>query len=892
MKKLGKILLAIFGLSAFKIGVLITGLIFFVAAEYYFSSIAEKQESGLLNFIDQVHQKTIDFRFLARGEREVDPKVALITVDEKAVEKLGRWPWPRKVIGDMIATLIDGGAKVVAFDAIFSEPDQMDFISSLNRIKQKSSVSPDLQSAIEAELKKADTDQIFADTVEKYADQVIMGTYFDFEEVPFHPFQELCSAKVTARSRAYQELENEETSILVLDPFAAELPEFLDEALDAELDRVTEETKAKHPEPKNFSQRIELGLQINQEMKLFCANWLTNEDPMLTALEINWPAVQQSSEELAEISFQEFLSTLRDGTRKNSIQYIGRLWTNIAQVSENVKHSGYFNAFLDSDGTVRRSKLIARYGDQNVASLALKTLMVTKNLTPLVRLGDDPNAFFRKAVLELDLNNEDGEKVSSIPVDTEGAVAINYAGPRYMYPHVSVYELFNGKDTMQITQRVKGENKTLEVKKKDFLKDKIFLFGATAIGIFDLRVTPFDENYPGLETHANLVDNLLNQNYLTKTPLEKEYLPYALLILGLIFSFALSRMGAVPGLVLTIATLAGIYFVDKFYLFRAGTVVVILFPILLVSVIYISLNFYKYLTEERKKKELKGTFEKYVSPAIVNEILSDPEKLELGGRKERMTVLFSDIRGFTTISEKLDASALSDLLNDYLSPMTRLVFENNGTLDKYMGDAIMAFFGAPIHYADHAAKACRCSLEMLDMLKVLQDEFAAKNLPFIDIGIGLNTGEMSVGNMGSNIVRSYTVMGDAVNLGSRLEGINKQYGTRIIISEFTHGDIKDDFITREIDWVRVKGKLEPVRIFELVAEKEAPSQVQMKLDHFIQGFELYHKMDFDGALEQFNSALEVDAGDAPSKLYVQRCLDYQQQPPPADWDGVFQMTTK
>ena len=262
------------------------------------------------------------------------------------------------------------------------------------------------------------------------------------------------------------------------------------------------------------------------------------------------------------------------------------------------------------------------------------------------------------------------------------------------------------------------------------------------------------------------------------------------------------------------------------------------------------------------------------------------------GERMRVTILFSDVRGFTTISEKLDPRALSDLLNSYLTPMTQLVFENKGTLDKYMGDAIMAFWGAPIHFKDHAQWACRCALQSIEKLKELQKDWMAKGLPEIDIGIGLNTGEMSVGNMGSLTVRSYTIMGDAVNLGSRLEGINKQYGTRIIVSEFTQRAAGPEFITREIDWVKVKGKKLPVRIFELMGEGQARPELVEILKIWNEAFTFYHQRDFTNALDCFRRVLTLSPDDEPSKLYVERCEDYLSESPSADWDGVFEMKSK
>ncbi len=224
--------------------------------------------------------------------------------------------------------------------------------------------------------------------------------------------------------------------------------------------------------------------------------------------------------------------------------------------------------------------------------------------------------------------------------------------------------------------------------------------------------------------------------------------------------------------------------------------------------------------------------------------------------------------------------------------MTEIVFKNRGTLDKYMGDAVMAFFGAPIGYPEHAKYACRCAIQSVEKLFELQKEYERKGLPTIDLGIGLNSGEVSVGNMGSETVRSYTVMGDAVNLASRLEGINKQYGTRIIISEFTYAQVKDDFVTREVDWVRVKGKALPVKIHELISETKAPEQVAEMLKWFQEGYIKYHEKSWSTALDAFTKALNLKPEDEVSKLYLTRCQDYIIEPPPDNWDGVFVMKTK
>ena len=619
---------------------------------------------------------------------------------------------------------------------------------------------------------------------------------------------------------------------------------------------------------------------------------------------------------------------------------------NIPAIEGDKSHTGYFDAVLDLDGTVRKNALLRRDGLSYVSSIAFKTYLVDQKLTTQavvdmengagssggIDKGNSQGISLGRVFKSLETLDSDAKTVLKIPVDKKGQLQINYSGPSYMFPYASATDVLSDSRDLTITERIKNSKTGIwepiihKVDKAAFLKGKILFLGATAVGIYDLRVTPFEENLPGVETHANALSNLLIETarargekiatdapgFLRRSPLEEMTMWLYLLVGGIALSALLTYFGSVAGLGITILFLAAVYFIDTYVLFKSGIIVTTLFPVSLIVFDFVGLTSFKYFTEERKKRELKGTFEKYVSPAIVNEILADPENIELGGKKMELTVMFSDVRGFTTISEKLEPRALSDLLNSYLTPMTNLVFANKGTLDKYMGDAIMAFWGAPVHFKDHAKHAARCALQMLVKLKELQAEYRAKGLPEIEIGIGLNTGEMNVGNMGSDTVRSYTVMGDAVNLGSRLEGINKQYGTRIIISEFTFSEIKDEFICREIDRVKVKGKAQPVRIYELVAESDnkrvadsankrvadsanklAVSAAKISvLSLFAEGLKLYNEQKFREAIERFTLALSFDANDAPSQLYVERCEDYLATPPPPDWDGVFTMTSK
>jgi len=571
--------------------------------------------------------------------------------------------------------------------------------------------------------------------------------------------------------------------------------------------------------------------------------------------------------------------------------------TKIQAVTEN---TGFFNTTLDKDGTIRRHRLFSRILDQYFPSLALQTFLVANDYNIELKIDkssvSDSDTIGSKVVTSATIKDSEDQEIFKLPVSKDGTQPINYAGPEKMFAHISAGQILDDSDEITYSQRVYDQGqwviKKFKEDKAKFLKNKNLVFGATAIGIYDLRVTPFEENFPGVETHANFLDNLIRRDFLVKNS-DTITMAVILFLLSLVFASAICWGGSAFGFILTLVTLTSVLATDYFFFFKRGLVVNISLPFLSLLFLYIFLTFYKYFTEERQRRELKGTFQKYVSPAIVDEILKDPTKLELGGVKREMTVFFSDIRGFTTISERLDPQALSDLLNAYLTPMTDLVFQCNGTLDKYMGDAIMAFFGAPIPTKNHAEDACRSALLQIEKLFELQKEWKTQGLPNIDVGIGINTGEMSAGNMGSQTVRSYTVMGDAVNLGARLEGINKQYGTRIIISEFTQAQIQDkNFVTREIDWVRVKGKKEPVRIFELIQEGQANGDLADRLSHFANGFRSYHDKDFAQAQKHFNNSLQFMADDKVSELYIDRCSKYLKTPPETDWDGVFVMTTK
>jgi len=308
---------------------------------------------------------------------------------------------------------------------------------------------------------------------------------------------------------------------------------------------------------------------------------------------------------------------------------------------------------------------------------------------------------------------------------------------------------------------------------------------------------------------------------------------------------------------------------------------------------YIAITAYHYLVEEREKRRIRATFQHYLAPSVVEEILEDPDKLQLGGEEKELTILFCDIRNFTAISEKLSPTQIERLLNEYLTSMTSEVFHYGGTLDKYMGDNIMAFFGAPLDQPDHHMRACLTATGMIERLQALQQEWEKRGLPSLNSGIGINSGPMVVGNMGSDLLFDYTVVGDNVNLGSRLEGLNKRYGTNIIVSEFTYQQVKDAFIFRELDLVQVKGKEKAVTIYELLKKEDIPPTWRTQfLTHYEAGLKSYRNREWLQAIEEFSTALKAFPNDDATRLYITRCEEFKDTPPPEDWDGVYTMHSK
>jgi adenylate cyclase len=474
--------------------------------------------------------------------------------------------------------------------------------------------------------------------------------------------------------------------------------------------------------------------------------------------------------------------------------------------------------------------------------------------------------------------NSKNETIREVPTDRTDKIQISYFGGYDKFRVIPYYSILKNENFDNIPQ--------------GYFKDKYVLIGTTVPGLYDLRATPVSKIYPGVGIHANALNMLLTEKYtkrLSKFDLTLVIF-FVVLFTGLIVRY--TKIYVALPLLIFLYFIQFIFSVQIYgeYFFWVQTIPVVFSSILSVILIYA----YQYWTEEKNKQQIRSAFSQFVTKAVVDELLADPSKLKLGGERKECTVFFSDVAGFTTISEKLEPEQLVHLLNIYLTDMTNEIFKNKGMIDKYIGDAIMAVFGAPISIPNHAYLACKAAIDQQRKITELQKYLEEQKLPNLIARMGINTGDMIVGNMGSDDYFNYTVMGDSVNLAARLEPANKVYDTLIMMGETTYNQVKDNVYSRQLDLTVVKGKTEPVKVYELVGLKEYKiSDLEKEiLDIYSRGYELYLQKDFLNALQEFKRAERLKPNDGPSKVYIERCHYYLENKPEDDWTGVFVMKTK
>ena len=543
---------------------------------------------------------------------------------------------------------------------------------------------------------------------------------------------------------------------------------------------------------------------------------------------------------------------------------------NLEEFQQAAASGGHFNPWPDDDGVTRRVPMLSEYDGAYYESLSAAIIRLGLGSPPVVP-GFPQEKFWSKDYPGLEWVDMGSVR---IPVDNLVTALVPYRGREGSFKYISATDVLRAKTPL------------------DDLKNKIVLVGTTAPGLNDLRAAPVASVYPGVEIHANLIAGMLDGTIKQRPPYVLGAEVILLLLSGIGMAVLLPMVNPLRATVLTVVVI-GAVFATNVLVWTEGNLVLPLASGLLMMAMLFALNMsYGFFVESRAKRQITGLFGQYVPPELVDEMSRDPEAFSMEGESRELSVLFTDVRGFTTISEGLDPKELSKLMNEFLTPLTRIIYKRRGTIDKYMGDCIMAFWGAPLNDPQHARNAVLAGLEMHRTLAELQPHFKEKGWPPIHIGVGVNTGRMSVGNMGSEIRLAYTVMGDAVNLASRLEGITKQYGVNMIVGEATRAEVPG-VVFRELDKVKVKGKEAPVAIFEpigLTGEIEKPLQDELKL--WGQAIKLYRACDWDMAELQLINLTKMNPDSKLYLLFRERIAHLRKNPPENGWDGSWKFETK
>lgn len=719
-------------------------------------------------FIDLIELKTLDLRFQIRGAQEPSPAIALALIDEKSLDREGRWPWPRSKIASLIEKLSSDGAKVIAFDIGFMEPDEHSRSKLIKELESRiEATDSELNAYIREQKKVLDHDQALARAISTASADVVLGYFFHMSS----------------------------------------------EDLDIHLD------------PEDIEERLQLISQSKYPSILYSAGGL-DTNPFIQAYvpESNLPALTSAADS-----------------------------------------SGYFTVTADTDGVVRWMPQAIQCGQDVYSPLAVRSAW---------HYLDEPQLSVRVAS-----HGVEGIQLGSrfIPTDENGQMLLNYLGPPKTFPWYSITDILRGEFT------------------QGTFTDKIVLIGSRAMGVaLDLRSTPYSPVCPGVSIHATALDNILTQNFLQKPQWSRIFDILAIVLLGAATGVAIPRMTAVQGLIFGAGLIIG-YAVFTHWLFAHSRIWLnLVYPVLAVSANHTYLTVYQYVTEERERKKIRNAFSQYTAPQVIEDVLKDPDRLKLGGEEKVLTVMFSDIEGFTSYSEKYPPTEMIDILSEFFESMTRDIFIQRGTLADYIGDELMAIFGAPLRQDDHAQRACAAALAMRSHLSELRQEWARKGRPLLRARTGINSGPMLVGNLGSKYRFAYGVLGDQVNLASRLEGLNKVYKTDIVMGENTAELVRSSFVLRELDWVRAKGRHQCISIFELVSESgdHILKEREKALGLYAQGLEAYRGQEWGQALELFAQASQWWPEDGPSQVMAGRCRLYTQSPPSPGWDCVFEQTVK
>lgn len=722
-----------------------------------------------ISFLEFMELKTLDLRFASR-KKPAGSDIVLAVIDEKSLAdpRLGKWVWPRTILAELTTRLSEKGARVIAFDIGFFEPDKNSkgIIEAIDQIKNElwnyDIQGSEITACLDIMEQEADYDSRLAYAVKNSRSKVVLGYFFHTE---------------------------------------AEMPE--------------------HIEEEDISQ---------YEQDIRSSKYDIVRSPGIpNNILLNEASAPQP---------------------------------NIRVISDASDFSGFFNMFPDEDGVVRWISGIIRFRGGFYAPLSVEIAKAYLDAPLSLR-------FDEYGIQSVHI----GKK--PVAVNEFGKLMINYRGEEKTFPHIPIADILYGNLPDKL------------------FEDKIVIVGATATGIYDMRVTPVGTAFPGVEIHANIADSILSGDFLYQPAWVTLFDLAVMLIAGFLLRICLTRTEPASG-ALVVVFLFFCHILTAQYLFaREGLIVNVIYPLCVIVLLYVAITAYRYLTESKQKQFIKNAFSTYLAPSVVEYLIKTPEKLVLGGEERIITAFFSDVQGFTSISEKLGPKEIVELLNQFLTEMTTIILNHKGTVDKFEGDAIIAFFGAPHDLENQAQAACMASINMQKQLVRLREQWRKSNKPELKMRIGLFTGVAVVGNMGSKQRMDYTMMGDTVNTAARLEGVNKFYGTYTLIGERTRNEAGSTVLAREIDLIRVVGKREAIRIYELMGYAEDMNpETREVTEKYAEGLSAYRNRDWNRAEHFFKAVLESSPEDGPSHKLLARCARFKTDPPSESWDGSFAMEAK
>jgi adenylate cyclase len=826
--------------------------------------------------------KLYDLRFALKPSISEWDKLYFIDIDENSISSLGQFPWTRDIYAKGLSTLKDVEISQIAFDIMFPEnsPSQIDdnaFQLLKNKITNRKIPSTD-----EVESVVKNNDNIFAQAIKNHGN-VILSYTFTGEALTIDTIERQKSKKFIeaikrftslssipvpqGKEKLFAPLQSNDATAIVYP-----IPELMNSAKSfgfvnrfTDIDGTVRRVKLLQV----YNGRIYFNLALMMlfdECNIALKDIEVNPGKNIILKNALNPMTHSKKDIVIPIDKggMIYVNWAGPGPREKSFHlfpFMGLL--EYPKFASSVHD--FFDSALGTQGITERMQI-----EQDIASLKEKYISAKndeerKNISKelISKNSQLRNEYLKALELLKEEKKKLEEKAKSDPNNLQ-------------------------KEIESIDNDIKAVELVLNT---ESLKDKMGIVGLTATGTHDIASIPLHNEYPGVGTYHNTINTIINNEYIKRV--STAFSIFMIFIIALISGFIIQKLDSRKSLTVAISGFILLNIIC-FYLFSFHNVWIEQLGLNLAFIVpatfIISI---KLINEESQKRFIKGAFSRYLAPDVIEQIVAHPETLELGGEERIITIFFSDVAGFSTISEKLTPPELVSLLNEYLSEMTDIIISHGGTVDKYEGDAIMAFYGAPHPYVDHELRACLAAIDMKKRLRELQEHWKAMGQYALSARMGMNTGRAIVGNMGSRLRMDYTAMGDSVNLASRLEGANKFYGTSAMISENTYRGAKDHIEARKLDIIKVVGKSEPVEIYELLGKKGTlPQYVYDCLEHYNKGLEFFQQRQWKKAHSAFSEALKILPDDGPSKTYIARCEEFIKKPPSKKWDGVYTLTSK